>query len=636
MAGAYLDGQDGLQGASPSAFRLQGMTLSLLAYSIEALLLPPQSASSSSSTSSPLSPALLQGCLQGDFIDHPWTRPNVLSILHVVSQSTACITSLLVPDTFHILTRFLHAAVGTSRHGKAQEYTACFLRNLVLHSSVIPRLVSISANAVNDLVKEVCDELQSVEAALDVSIFFFHTANYLVQHEASLHPKLVLDMITKISSQEKLMVATTAPTTTTTTTLEDATLQGIGGVTGQDLASQLHNINKYTLSMILNKYSFQQGVDPSFIQNMLSYMQTTAMTIVPDLMRSLGFRSLVDWKGQLVGDFLAMKESNIVDLLIFLPEGAIWQPACHSDRKYTNSVILKFTQPVSKEHDKLEGAEGLPSSVFSKVVRNFEPVREGGRGEQGAITEDGDGGDGEDGDELGDSNDHDEEDDDEENDGHSHNNNGDEGGSVSSKRRKERQTSDGAMSSTPFASVSVDSGDGNAIASNQSPVVARENDPLRGQSLRGSLGNTLMASAMVNMRITEMDEEEEKDDGEQPGSHAGAKEAPVPMVSRGGSGGQLPASEASLQTATRIASVEVDMASGQPHPSASHLAENGAAEEEEGVGMLPSRPTSAASAASRPRSRGSRTTTSRPFAGSRTSADDEMDYSNSFEEVSQP
>jgi hypothetical protein len=354
------DSTDALKGAIPSVFRLQGITLALLAHSIDALLL------GKNNSLAQITSALLQGLLKVDLVDHIWTNNNVLTVLHAASQSAHCIPALLVPETFMLLLRYLNSAAGTIRQGRAQEFSACFLRNVVLHSTYVPRLIAISHGALNEFVKEVCEELQSIDAAFDLAIFFFNTANYLVQNESNLNPKFVLNMINKLSSNDKLQTI---------------------AKTKDELAAKIQNINKYTLSMILNKYNFNHGVDPLFIQNMLSYMQSPAIALIPDLMRSIDFKTITEWKSILVVEFLQMKQSMRIDLLVFYPEQAIWQPVTHTECKHVSNAILKFTQPTSVQYEKLEAVEALLASVFTKITRHFDPVQDGAKDDNQAITE---------------------------------------------------------------------------------------------------------------------------------------------------------------------------------------------------------------------------------------------------------
>ncbi|RYH28895.1 hypothetical protein EON65_10510, partial [archaeon] len=352
---------DLITGPSPFAFRVQGMTLVLFAYTIEALLASP-------SFITMLTPAVIQGLLRVDMVDHTWTRQNLLCVMHAISHSSHCVPSLLIPDTFLLLLRFLNSAVGTIRQEKSQEFAACFLRNIVLHSQYVNRLVAISHPSFIEFVREVCEEVQSIESALDLTIFFFHTANYLVQHDNNLNPKFVLDMIAKLSGKEKLNVD--------------------GRDDLSEAAANLHNINKYTLSMILNKYTFNHGVDPSFIQNMFTYMQSSSMAIIPDLMRILTFKTLSDWKTcQLVAEFLTIKESVEVELLTFSPEGKIWRAVVHNECKLASSVVLKFSQPNCLAYEKIETVEALPSSVFAKISKHYDSVMDGNKGDNQAITE---------------------------------------------------------------------------------------------------------------------------------------------------------------------------------------------------------------------------------------------------------
>eukprot|EP00981_Chlorochromonas_danica_P000576 scaffold131_cov174-Ochromonas_danica.AAC.13 len=202
-------------------------------------------------------------------------------------------------------------------------------------------------------------------------------------------------------------------------------------------------------------------------------------------------------------EFLQVKESVYVDLLVFFPDQPIWQPVCHTTCKFISSVILKFTQPNSVIYDKLENVEALPTSLFSKVVHSFDPVQEGGKGDNQAITEaedsEGEGKEEEDDDDH--DHDHHEEEDDDDDKADKDDEQDDDSNSekVNNKLKSNRRQSGGDSSDNNNNNYNNDSNGMIEITG----------------SIRNSMGNAILASAMNAMRIVEADEEEQEQEGQQ-------------------------------------------------------------------------------------------------------------------------
>jgi hypothetical protein len=341
ISNAAMDlSEGGTKGAVPSIFRVQGIALALLAHVIDAQL---------ELAHDVVSPSVIQGLLRPDFIDHAWTKNNILIVFHACSQNTHSIGPFLQEDTFHLLMRYVHTSIGTSRQDKAQEFGSAFLRNASLHTNYLSKLITIPHAAVNEFVKEIAEAFSNPAIAMDLSVFFYHVSNHLATNDHFLNPKFILEMINKVSSNP--VVA--------------------------EKEHDVININKYTISMILNKYSFTQGVDPSFIQNMFMYIQSNMATFIPELMTEISFKNMAnEIRVPLANDFVNAKESTIAHLMTFSGDELSWQPILHRDIKTQDTILLKFSNAHGTWHDKLESVESLPITVFSKILKSFERVKE--------------------------------------------------------------------------------------------------------------------------------------------------------------------------------------------------------------------------------------------------------------------
>lgn len=329
---------DGIKGPLPSIFRIQGMGLMLLAHTIDVML---------EKKADVITPTLLQGLLKADIMDHVWTKHNLLVILHACSTSPACIGALLQEDTFQLLLRYVSTSIGSNRQEKALEFASTFLRNASFHTMMLSKLISIPNQAINEFVREICEYANPL-IAMDLSIFFYHIANHLVNSEQYLHPKFVLEMIQKVSSQPEIA----------------------------EKEYDVININKYTISMILNKYTFGHGVEPSFIQNMFAYIQSNMASYIPELMNELSFKSIPEFKCNLASDFLNVKECLSMDVLLFQGDDRLYQAILHRDVKTQETILLKFSNAFGVSYDRLEMMENVPITVFGKIIKSFDSVKD--------------------------------------------------------------------------------------------------------------------------------------------------------------------------------------------------------------------------------------------------------------------
>ena len=266
---------------------------------------------------------------------------------------------LLDCKVFHLLHRYVMNSVGTSRYEQAQEFCSAFLRNLSLHSALVPRYVSSSDGMICEIIRELL-EVSNLAVHLDLSVFFFNSAGHLVKSEHSLNPKFVLDMIGKISNIES------------------------------DNESEVTNINKFTISMVLNKYSFGSGVDPNYVQYMFSYMQQSGSHNTPYYMENATFSYPLDLNVHLVPDFLKSKQTIKIELQTFPPNEAVWSPTITTESKRHENIILKFSNAMAVVHEKIETLDGAASSsvVFGKIIKEFDALKESiGATDNNAISE---------------------------------------------------------------------------------------------------------------------------------------------------------------------------------------------------------------------------------------------------------
>ncbi len=140
--------------------------------------------------------------------------------------------------------------------------------------------------------------------------------------------------------------------------------------------SLVSNINKYTISIILNTYNFDGGVDPSFVQSMFTYMQNNPTSLIPDHMEAVRFKPFADAQAVLLPEFIRTRVSIGVDLRSFGADADKWLPTMTTQCKCSQNIILKFTQAVPVLHDKAESCDTYSSPTFSKIVKQFEMVRE--------------------------------------------------------------------------------------------------------------------------------------------------------------------------------------------------------------------------------------------------------------------
>jgi hypothetical protein len=351
-------------------------------------------------------PSLLQGIIKTDFIDYIYTRNNLLHILHIITQyNTPVIEAIFIPDTFQLVLRLLNNSIGSSRYDRIQEYCSCFLRNIAInHNYLLSFIQTPHFQVVNELISELADlAITNLSLAMDLSIFFYFLSDYLQtpsltainnKDEAKmLSPKFALDMINKLLSHQVLAnsnpITTLAVTTTATTTTNTSTTSSSSSATATILSSEenykvylntyyeMININKYTISIILNKYTFHNGVDPLFVQNMYSYLQTNSLVVIPNLMKDVSYKKLSEIKNCLYSEYLHIKEMTIAELLLFYEDNpSYFKPIILNNFQENDHIILKLTNSKSVVYEKLETIESISIIVFQKMIIPFEPTTE--------------------------------------------------------------------------------------------------------------------------------------------------------------------------------------------------------------------------------------------------------------------
>ncbi len=317
------------------SFATRGSVLSLLAYSAKEHI---------SVTKSRITKSLIAGLLTNELLDNPLTRPFLLNIIHALSEVSIFALYLTESDVFRLLSRYLNNSVGTNKQERAQEFCSTFLHNLSLHASLMSRLIASSDGTIDRLLRDVM-ELPNPAVLLDLTVFFYNVSACLVDNDASLNPKFILEMISKVSARDP------------------------------DKEGMVANINKYTISIILNTYDFASGVDPAFVQSMFTYMQNNPTSLIPDYMEQVRFKPFSE-QPALLPDFIRGRASISAELRSFPADANKWQPTVSTQTRCNENIILKFTQAVPVLHEKLEACDTYASPTFSKIVKQFEMVRE--------------------------------------------------------------------------------------------------------------------------------------------------------------------------------------------------------------------------------------------------------------------
>jgi hypothetical protein len=142
------------------------------------------------------------------------------------------------------------------------------------------------------------------KSALDLAIFFFYVSKHLSYQETSIHPKFILELISKLTANENI-----------------------------DKESIVHSINKYTLSMILNQYHFASGVDPAFVQYIFSSMQSVTVMNTPEIVMNIRQRHI----GDLSISFIPLTQMNDMAQGIFQTNSV--------DENNNNNTAVKHSFP---------------------------------------------------------------------------------------------------------------------------------------------------------------------------------------------------------------------------------------------------------------------------------------------------
>ena len=333
-------------------FSIRSIILCLFAFSISEILqhIPDM-----------ISKELLLGILDYDLFEHPLTKSYVLILISALSEVSAFVGYMLDGKIFHTLHRFLMDSFGTSRYEVTHRFCSSFLRNMSLHKYLVPRYVINADGMIPEMIREVLD-VRSHGTDFDLAIFFYHSAGYLVKSESALNPKFILDMIGKITNFDN-----------------------------ESENTDIANINRYTISMIVNKYSFGGGIDPIFVQYMFAYMQHNQSHNLPSCLEEATFYRAVDFEVILKVELIGNKEKELVELQSFPAQYNLWTPTITEKTKYSENVILKITQAQPISYNIYESAEsfGHSSVQFTKIIKEFDLIKGGNVGgdNNNAITE---------------------------------------------------------------------------------------------------------------------------------------------------------------------------------------------------------------------------------------------------------
>jgi hypothetical protein len=343
-------------------------------------------------------PSLLQGVIKTDFVDYVYTRNNLLHILHMITQySTPVIEAVFIPDCFQLILRLLNNSVGSTKYDRIQEYCSCFLRNVAInHNYLLSFIQTPHFQVVNELISELADlAVTNLSLAMDLSIFFYFLSDYLQTPSLTainnkdegkmLSPKFALDMINKLLSHQVIANSSSTPSNSTAVNASTSSSSSVVSILSSEENYKVYlntyyemiNINKYTISIILNKYTFHNGVDPLFIQNMYSYLQTNSLVVIPNLMKDVSYKKLAEIKNCLYSEYLQIKEMTVAELLlVYVDNPSHFKPIILINFQENDHIILKLTNSKSVIYEKLETIESISIIVFQKMIIPFEPTTE--------------------------------------------------------------------------------------------------------------------------------------------------------------------------------------------------------------------------------------------------------------------
>jgi len=304
---------------------------------------------------------LLFGILDYDLLEHPMTKSYILILISALSEVSTFVGYMLDGKIFNILHRFLMDSFGTSRYEIAHRFCSSFLRNMSLHKYLVPRYVINADGMIPEMIREVLD-VRSQGTDFDLAIFFYHSAGYLVKSETALNPKFILDMIGKITNFDN-----------------------------ESENTDIANINRYTISMIVNKYSFGGGIDPIFVQYMFAYTQQNQYHNLPSCLEDASYYRAIDFEIILKVELIGNKDKEIVELQTFPAQSNLWSPTITNKTKYSENVILKITQaqPISYTTYETADSFGYSSVQFTKIIKEFDLIKGSNVGgdNNNAITE---------------------------------------------------------------------------------------------------------------------------------------------------------------------------------------------------------------------------------------------------------
>lgn len=285
---------------------------------------------------------LIGGLLLNSLIDYRNAKINLMVVIAALSTEATYAEYLLEHNVLSILSRYFSNMVGTNKQDAAQEFCSSILRNLSLHLQLIPKLTEVLDGSLTELIRSLVDN-SNTAVYLDISVFLFHCNGRLVTKEwaetKGLTPSFVLDIIDKITQNEK----------------------------DEDIA----NINKFTLSVILNNYKMGSGVDPSFVQYMYNYIQSNQNATSPELVRNITHKLLPYVVHVVYKEFNDIKKTIFIDLEEFPEDEFQWVPIVRTQYKTNMLVDVKISDGKPLVFDKWEHTEWSSSTNYSKILKQY-------------------------------------------------------------------------------------------------------------------------------------------------------------------------------------------------------------------------------------------------------------------------
>lgn len=285
---------------------------------------------------------LVQGILTLPHISHDNTRQNILTIISKFSLVAELSLHLLDSDIFRLLTQHLAFArkSNSTNSEKATVFCSSILYNLSLHRSVLPFLVAVAASGVDLLIKDILDQALPESCAPIVGFFYncVYHCPLLVQY--TLNPQFVLQTFIQMTSIFK--------------------------------QEQQLRINRYVVSIVLNKYDFGSTVDPLFVQSIFNEMQLYEDRPPPEL-DNMVFCGL-DMTVMDSSVLLRQKNSTSVTIPTVPALPNKWKPIIIQNKKTMEHVIASMGLVEAVTHNSLECPEIFQISPFEKIVKEYDKV----------------------------------------------------------------------------------------------------------------------------------------------------------------------------------------------------------------------------------------------------------------------